>query len=443
MQVQHSPCVAVSNSRTRKHTTPDVRPAAQPDFKRQLSLHHSSTEGWQLRLWRSAHGFNGAQTVLVTTTQLPAHDNWWFLSDTSSPCGQCCLLLSWQKPATRQTFLWADGLDELVALPPVPAGLHGHLGDWLPGPGPTRLLSTAGGCPYADGEDDSPERGKSVQFRVLMPDGTPLAESAVLHKPRWHPAFSEASPSRACLAVCLSKGLLVLSLRDCSLLLQLPWPFDTRRLNHEAWLNRYKFKLLWSCYSQHLYVGSGCLREHHVCCVRSGCWLNVQQALPSLQQLPATQNPVLAWGPRGLLVTWPVGYIEPAGQWHSRGVPDCSSMVGSVPLVQAGAALDKLPEPRQVHGHVAGADFSPDHTWVALTIMQNRRDWYYTWTNHLLCVQLVRCRTGCVAATWRPEPAREYQNPPELTWASTGNRLLCTFCDPCEQVLLDFEGSGG
>ena len=144
---------------------------------------------------------------------------------------------------------------------------------------------------------------------------------------------------------------------------------------------------------------------------------------------------VLGWGRQGLLVAQLAG----SGVRSADSSNTSSTVVEPIPVAQPGAAGSSTAMPAVVSGHVLAASFSPDYAWVALVVMErSRQDSASTRSNNLSSVQLVRCRTGRVAATWRPE--RRHSDPPQLIWARGGNRLLCMCSEVCEDILLGFEG---
>ena len=395
----------------------------QPDFKRQLTLHESPSTGWQLQLWHSVHVTAGGHVSaeLVRTTQLPPCADYWLGEDASSPCGRFCWLYASRPLSFARGFLWAADREEAVPFPSAQAPCLDFLSfEWRQGPGATQLTSFRRSTASLEEQDDINTQDL-LQVGVVTTEGTWLAESVKLHRGRDTRLEYKASPSGAYMAVPLHDGLAVLALADCSTLLQLAWPFEPA-LVCETEVDR-RGSLWWSPCCNWAYIGSFFHSEHHICCIQSRCWLAMRQAVPSHD--PARET-VLGWGCHGLLVK------RTTARWY-----DSFSVVRHAPLAQAPRSQAGVADQVQLKDNVVRADFSPDSTWVALSTM---RDGDSDAWEVLSCVQIVRCRTGCVAAEWRPA-LQQHEDPPDLCWARAGNRLVCLCAwDSYEEVLLDFEG---
>ena len=426
-QSANSPCQAA-----------DQQPAVQPDFTRMLTLHHVPDAGWLMRLRSCVRVTAEGKTAVeaVSTVQLPEHSNFWFPADASSPCGGFCLLFS-QTSAGTQPLLWASEGQSVSTLPPIWASAKGFSISWLPGTGPARLVSRADHWLLED-FTSSVAIEQGAQIAVLRTDSILLAESELLPKAAWPlDVASTSSPDRSFMAVIKPGSLAVLALEDCCTVLQLEWPFAADQLDFSEFIDlgsSARFSMLWSPDSQALYVGSASHGQHHVCSLQRRCWLDLRQALPSLPQPLSKHTSGIGWGRQGLLVSQLAGPSMP----QSADLPS-HTVVEPVPLPQPGAAGGSTALPTAVSGHVLAASYSPDLAWMALGVMEwSPEHCVLSRGNNLMSVQLVRCKTGRVAASWVPE--RLHSDPPQLLWARGGNRLLCLCSDVCDGILLGFEG---
>ena len=413
----------------------------QPDFTRRLTLHRCADGSWHAQLWTnvsiSAAGEITAKRGRELQLQLPpGQQDVGFPSQASSPCGEFFLLNSdSDSPLWLAHSVGAVGSPGLVSLPEPQSGGMEYL-SWLPGPGPARLLAAVRGVhdpDTSDSQESSPGRcHESLHIRVLTPTGAVMSECKELHLGGRTPPgrLCTASPNRAHVAVTTARGLTVLALADCSKALELRWPWSVQSsdegIDKDTRLNP---QLEWSPDAFCIYASSSRHEMHAVCCLQSQSW---QDVTTPLSGRGTSWQPIAGWGAQGMLAMHmcPGGDAAQPMQLVPVAAVPGSQLWDTWAVARSSGASMSFP------GRVSSATFSPDYTWVALTMQTGASAWQSgSFSN--TSVLVARCSTGAVAAECVVDCSCGGVS---LQWASAGNRLLCQVDYPCQTVLLAFEG---